>query len=150
MSSLIAPSTAPEPQSRMRRLGRLAGTRFPRTSRLMLAVGRAIFILFGIVAIGLTLGGAWAALMAGAEQFKKQGWTPDVVVGAVLGLLLLLFEWLVSWPAYVWLGLIAVFWLSRIGSQLEQLGARMSTLEDRMLALTAAVRAEDDDDNGSG
>jgi hypothetical protein len=96
----------------------------------------------GVLLIFLVIGGVVALLGQGLEQLKKSEWTGEAVVGVILGLLIVLFEWLASWPGYVWLILIGAFIAFRITSQLDYLARRIRRLERRVVALTKALKKE--------
>jgi hypothetical protein len=115
--------------------------RFPRSTRIIVLIGggtRAFLLACGIL-LGIGLG--FYVLGAAAREMLKQGWTGQLLVAAALGLVVSALGWVLSWPAYVWLGLFALFLLLRIESRLAHIAGQLSGLDRRAVKLGRAINA---------
>jgi len=129
------PPSLPESYTGLRRLGRLAASRYPRLTATAIWLGRTLAAMAAVLLFFIILDAVGVVI-------KKTGWTLEVVGGTILGLLFALYESFASWPWYVWLILIAAFIAHRINSQLEHLTRRIRRLERRVIALTKAIEKE--------
>jgi hypothetical protein len=96
----------------------------------------------GVLALALVLGLALGVglLGRGVEYLKAQGFTGQAFVAVTVGLIVVMVEWVASWPWWVWLAIVALFIASRITAQLQEANQRLRRLERRVAALTKIVK----------
>jgi hypothetical protein len=115
------------------------------------ALGRGTRRLIRFVAIAVMIGiigfGALAVLVGLADHARKQGWTAETVSHAILGLAFLTFEWLLSWPGYIWLGLVVVILLMNVSSQLAALNYNVHALTEAVRGLKAQPNDDEFDED---
>jgi hypothetical protein len=137
----------------MRTLGRRTAIVFPRAVKLfqhptVAAVGRGIRRLLKFLAIAAMIGlvglGAIALLIGLANLVRKQGWTAQSAVDAILGVGILAFLWISSWPGYVWVGLGIILALMGISTRLAVLNYNVYELTEVVRGLKEQRRNEDD------
>jgi hypothetical protein len=125
-----------------RRIGRYMNARYPKATRATVAVSKwlligGIFALFAFIAITLL------------AEFGRNGWTGPVIGAFLIAMAITSFEWIVSWPGYVWLALVMILQLSGIGSQLGRLNYNVQVLSQTVAAANEGrgERSEFDDDD---
>jgi hypothetical protein len=137
----------------MRTLGRRTAIAFPRAVKLFqhptgASLGRGIRRLLKFLAIVGMLGlfglGAIALLIGLANLARKQGWTAQSAVDAILGVGILAFLWISSWPGYVWVGLGIILALIGISTRLAALNYNVYALTEAVRGLKEQRRNEDD------
>ncbi len=137
-------------------LGRRVGTRFPAlvgfvqwwdNSRFMARAGRVVRLVLVSSVIALMMFGGWALVAGLLDLIGKH---QETIKDAGLGLLGLAFYWMASWPGYVWLGLLALLVLGRIGSQLERLNRRVHGLTEAVRSLKKTDGDSEDEWDSDG